>query len=59
VGPNPAVFKPDYDGKRGKPWVHGKFKPATGQVLTVITHGMDSASLVQLLQKIMTAFPAE
>lgn len=58
AGPNRATFEPDY-GRRGKLWVHGAFEPATGQAITLLSPGRDSASHVQLLEKIMTAFPAE
>jgi transposase len=57
-GPNRATFEPDY-GRRGKLWVHGAFEPATGKALIVLSPSRDSASHVQLLEKIMTTFPAE
>ncbi len=57
-GPNRATFEPDY-GRRGKLWVHGAFEPATGKAITVLSPRRDSASHVQLLEKIMTAFPAK
>lgn len=57
-GPNRATFEPDY-GRRGKLWVHGAFEPATGKAITVLSPGRDSATHVQLLEKIMSAFPAE
>jgi len=57
-GPNRATFEPDY-GRRGKLWVHGGFEPATGQAVTLLSPGRDSASHIQLLEKIMTAFPAD
>jgi hypothetical protein len=49
-GPNRATFEPDY-GRRGKLWVHGAFEPATGQAITILSPGRDSASHVQLLEK--------
>ena len=58
IGPNRAVFEPDY-GRRGKLWVHGGFEPATGQAVTLLSPGRDSASHIQLLEKIMLAFPAD
>jgi transposase len=57
-GPNRATFEPDY-GRRGKLWVHGAFEPATGQALILTSPGRDSASHVQLVEKIMAEFPAE
>ena len=57
-GPNRATFEPDY-GRRGKLWVHGGFEPATGQAIILTSPGRDSASHVQLLEKIMKAFPAD
>jgi hypothetical protein len=58
LGPNRAVFEPDY-GRRGKLWVHGGFEPASGQAVTLLSPGRDSASHIQLLEKIMIAFPAD
>jgi transposase len=55
---NRTTFGPDY-GRRGKLWVHGAFEPATGQAVTLLSPGRDSASHVQLLEKIMAAFLAE
>jgi transposase len=57
-GPNRATFEPDY-GRRGKLWVHGAFEPATGQATILISPGRDSASHIQLLEKVMREFPAE
>ena len=57
-GPNRATFEPDY-GRRGKLWVHGGFEPATGQAVILTSPGRDSASHIQLLEKIMTTFPAD
>ncbi|NMC53875.1 MAG: IS630 family transposase [Chloroflexi bacterium] len=55
-GPNRATFEPDY-GRRGKVWVHGAFEPATGQASIVISPRRDSASHIQLLEKMIRAFP--
>jgi len=57
-GPNRATFDPDY-GRRGKLWVHGGFEPATGQATMVVSPSRDSASHIQLLEHVMTEFPAE
>jgi transposase len=57
-GPNRATFEPDY-GRRGKLWVHGGFEPASGQAVTLLSPGRDSASHIQLLERIVIAFPAE
>lgn len=57
-GPNRATFEPDY-GRRGKLWVHGAFEPATGQAVTLLSPSRDGASHVQLLEKIMLAFPSD
>jgi hypothetical protein len=40
-------------------WVHGGFEPARGQAITLLSPGRDSASHIQLLEKIMIAFPAD
>jgi hypothetical protein len=58
TGPNRATIEPDY-GRRGKLWVHGGFEHATGQALTLLSPGRDSASHIQLLEKIMITFPAD
>ncbi len=58
LGPNRATFEPDY-GRRGKLWVHGAFEPATGQATILMSPGRDSASHIQLLEKVMCEFPAE
>jgi transposase len=58
AGPNRATFEPDY-GRRGKLWTHGAFEPATGQAALLMSPGRDSASHIQLLEKILMAFPAE
>lgn len=57
-GPHRATFEPDY-GRRGQLWVHGAFEPATGQATVVLSPRRDSASHIQLLEQIMTEFPAE
>lgn len=57
-GPNRATFEPDY-GRRGKLWVHGAFEPATGQAAILISPGRDSASHIQLVEKMITVFPAD
>ena len=57
-GRNRATFEPDY-GRRGKLWVHGAFEPATGQATLIMSPSRDSVSHIQLLEKIMTEFPAE
>jgi len=58
VGPNRATFEPDY-GRRGKLWTHGAFEPATGQAAILMSPGRDSASHIQLLEKIFVEFPAD
>jgi transposase len=57
-GPNRATFEPDY-GRRGRLWVHGAFEPATGQAAVVLSPGRDSVSHIQLLEKVVTEFPAD
>ena len=57
-GPNRATFDPDY-GRRGKLWVHGAFEPATGQATMILSPSRDSASHVQLLEHVVTEFPAD
>jgi len=57
-GPHRATFEPDY-GRRGKLWVHGAFEPATGQAAILISPGRDSASHIQLVEKVITEFPAD
>jgi transposase len=58
TGPHRATFEPDY-GRRGKLWIHGAFEPATGQATVVLSPRRDSASHIQLLEKIVTEFPAD
>ena len=53
-----ATFEPDY-GRRGKVWVHGAFEPATGEATFVLTGKRDSASHIQLLEKVIHTFPAD
>lgn len=57
-GRNRATFEPDY-GRRGKLWGHGAFEPATGQATILLSPGRDSVSHIQLLEKIITDFPAD
>jgi transposase len=58
VGRNRATFQPDY-GRRGKLWVHGAFEPATGQAAIILSPRRDSASHIQLLEEVVSEFPAE
>jgi transposase len=58
LGPNRATFEPDY-GRRGKLWLHAAFEPATGQAAMIMSPSRDSASHIQLLEKIVIDFPAE
>jgi transposase len=58
MGPNRATFEPDY-GRRGKLWIHAAFEPATGQAAMIMSPSRDSASHIQLLEKIVIDFPAE
>jgi transposase len=58
LGPNRATFEPDY-GRRGKVWVHGLFEPATGQAAILLSPSRDSASHIQLLERMIGEFPAE
>jgi transposase len=57
-GRNRATYEPDY-GRRGKLWVHGAFEPATGKATILLSPGRDSVSHIQLLEKILTEFPAD
>ena len=57
-GNHRATFEPDY-GRRGKLWVHGAFEPATGRATILISPGRDSASHIQLLEKVMIEFPSD
>lgn len=57
-GRNRATFEPDY-GRRGFVWVHGAFEPASGQAAIVLSPSRDSASHIQLLEKMVTEFPSE
>jgi transposase len=57
-GQNRATFEPDY-GRRGKLWVHGAFEPATGQASILLSPRRDSASHIQLLEKVISEFPSD
>lgn len=57
-GPNRATFEPDY-GRRGVLWVLGAFEPASGEATILLSPRRDSASYIQLLEKMVTAFPSE
>lgn len=57
VAHNRATFEPDY-GRRGKVWVHGAFEPATGQAAVILSPSRDSPSHIQLLETVVTEFPA-
>jgi transposase len=57
-GRNRATFEPDY-GRRGLLWVLGAFEPATGQATILLSPRRDSASYIQLLEKIIPTFPAD
>jgi hypothetical protein len=39
--------------------VHGAFEPATGEATLVVSGKRDSASHIQLLEKVIHTFPAE
>ena len=58
LGRNRATFEPDY-GRRGKLWVHGAFEPATGQGTILLSPSRDSASHIQLLERMVIDFPAD
>jgi transposase len=58
AGTNRATFEPDY-GRRGQLWVHAAFEPATGQAALVLSPGRDSGAPIQLLEKVISEFPAE
>jgi transposase len=58
AGTNRATFEPDY-GRRGQLWVHAAFEPATGQAAFVLSPGRDSGAPIQLLEKVISEFPAE
>lgn len=53
-----ARFEPDY-GRRGKLWTHGAFEPTTGQTAILMSPSRDSASHIQLPEKIFVEFPAD
>jgi transposase len=56
-GPGRATFTPDY-GRRGSVWVLGAFEPATGLAATLCSPRRDSASFVQLLERVLHTYPA-
>ncbi len=58
TGPFRAAFEPDY-GRRGTVWVLGAFEPATGQATMALSPRRDSASYIQLLEKMVIAFPSD
>jgi hypothetical protein len=58
MGRNRATFEQD-DGRRGKLWVHGAFEPVTGQGTILLSPSCDSASYIRLIEKIVTALPAD
>ena len=53
-----ATYEPDY-GRRGQVWVHGAFEPATGEATFILSTKRDSASHIQLLEKVIQTFPAD
>lgn len=57
LGDYRATFEPDY-GRRGTLWVHGAFEPATGEATFVLSPRRDGASHIQLLEQMITTFPA-
>jgi transposase len=57
-GSQRATYQPDY-GRRGKVWVHGAFEPVTGEATFILSDRRDSASHIQLLEKVITTFPAD
>ena len=57
-GENRATFEPDY-GRRGKVWVHGAFEPSTGQAEIVLSPSRDSATHIELIEKVIQTFPSE
>jgi len=57
-GSERATFEPDY-GRRSTLWVHGAFEPASGQATILLSPKRDGASHIQLLEQMMSAFPAE
>ena len=40
-------------------WVHGAFEPATGEATFILSDRRDSASHINLLEKVIEAFPAD
>lgn len=57
-GTNRATFEPDY-GRRSNIWVHGAFEPSTGQAEIVLSPNRDSATHIQLIEKVIDKFPSE
>ena len=57
-GRNRAICELDY-GRRGVLWVLGAFEPATGAATIWLSPRRDSASYIQLLEKMITTFPAD
>lgn len=58
AGAKRATFEPDY-GRRGQVWIHAAFEPATGQATLVLSPSRDRATHIQLLEKVISEFPAE
>jgi transposase len=56
-GPGRATFAPD-DGRRGTAWVFGAFEPATGLATTLCSPRRDSASFIQLLERVLQTYSA-
>ncbi len=56
-GPGRATFSPD-DGRRGSVWVLGAFEPATGLATTLCSPRRDSASFIQLLERVLQTYTA-
>jgi transposase len=56
-GPGRATFRPD-DGRRGSVWGLGAFEPATGMAVTLCSPRRDSASFIQLLERVLQTYPA-
>jgi transposase len=52
-----AADEPDY-GRRGLPWVHGAFEPATGEAVLTFSTRRDSASHIALLEQVVATFPS-
>ncbi len=56
-GPGRATCTPDY-GRRGSVWGLGAFEPATGLAATLCSPRRDSASFIQLLERVLQPYPA-